>query len=56
MVICSTNAKPCKGDFNCDVDVDVDGSDAAIFKADFGRSPFFNPCPNCVTVPWCIYP
>ena len=33
----------CEGNFNCDQD--VDGSDAALFKSDFGRSEFFNPCP-----------
>ena len=32
----------CEGNFNCDDD--VDGSDAIIFKEEFGRSPFFNPC------------
>jgi len=34
----------CEGNF--DGDQDVDGSDAATFKADFGRSSFFNPCTN----------
>ena len=33
----------CEGDF--DYDQDVDGSDAAVFKEDFGRSPFDEPCP-----------
>ena len=37
-------AQPCKGNF--DFDEDVDGTDAAVFKEDFGRSPFFNPCPT----------
>ena len=35
---------------NMDGDVDVDGSDASIFKAGFGRSGFQNPCneePEC---------
>jgi len=32
----------CAGNFDCDQD--VDGSDAAVFKADFGRSMFSNPC------------
>jgi len=32
----------CKSNFDCDYD--VDGSDAARFKADFGRSLFSNPC------------
>ena len=35
--------EPCEGNF--DFDEDVDGSDAAVFKSDFGRSPFSNPCP-----------
>jgi hypothetical protein len=33
----------------------VDGTDAALFKSDLGRSTFFNPCPYCPTDPWCIY-
>ena len=33
----------CEGNF--DGDKDVDGGDAAAFKANFGRSPFKNPCP-----------
>lgn len=36
---------PCEGNFDCDLD--VDGSDAFIFKSDFGRSQFKNPCPPC---------
>jgi hypothetical protein len=36
----------CEGDF--DGDQDQDGTDAAKFKLDFGRSPFSNPCPDCV--------
>ncbi len=35
----------CEGNFDCDQD--VDGTDAAVFKEDFGRSAFKNPCPNC---------
>jgi hypothetical protein len=35
----------CNGNFDCDED--VDGTDAAVFKGDFGRSPFKNPCPGC---------
>jgi len=35
----------CEGNFDCDQD--VDGTDASVFKSDFGRSPFSNPCPNC---------
>ncbi len=34
----------CEGNFDCDTD--VDGTDAASFKADFGRSSFNNPCNN----------
>ena len=34
----------CESDF--DLDSDVDGSDASLFKEDFGRSIFFNPCDN----------
>ena len=33
----------CEGNF--DYDKDVDGGDAALFKSDFGRSQFSNPCP-----------
>ena len=36
------NACECEGDFDCDGD--QDGSDAAKFKQDFGRSSFSNPC------------
>jgi hypothetical protein len=35
----------CEGNFDCDQD--VDGTDAAVFKSDFGRSAFKNPCPDC---------
>jgi len=38
------DACDCEGNFNCLVDHDVDGSDASIFKADFGRSSFNRPC------------
>ena len=31
---------------NVDLDYDVDGTDAAKFKEDFGRSQFSNPCPE----------
>jgi len=34
----------CEGNFDCDVD--VDGTDAATFKQDFGRSIFSTPCIN----------
>ena len=36
---------PCEGNFDCDQD--VDGTDAAVFKEDFGRSQFSDPCPTC---------
>ena len=38
------DACECEGNFNPDVDDDVDGSDAAIFKADFGRGGYNDPC------------
>jgi len=34
----------CEGNFDCDAD--QDGLDAAIFKADFGRSSYKRPCTN----------
>ena len=34
----------CEGNFNPVEDDDVDGSDAAIFKADFGRGGYNDPC------------
>ncbi len=36
----------CEGNFDCDQD--VDGSDAAVFKDDFGRSAFSDPCETCI--------
>jgi len=36
------NACECEGNF--DADLDQDGTDAAVFKVDFGRSSFKNPC------------
>jgi hypothetical protein len=33
----------------------VSGSDAALFKSDFGRSGLDRPCPPCTTNPWCSY-
>ena len=36
------DACDCEGNFDCDAD--CDGTDAAKFKADFGRSIFDNPC------------
>ena len=45
----------CEGNF--DNDYDVDGTDASLFKADFGRSSMQNPCPVCEAgVVWCQYP
>ena len=38
------DACECEGNFNCDADMDVDGSDAALFKGDFGRSSIEHPC------------
>jgi hypothetical protein len=38
------DACDCEGNFNCAVDQDVDGSDAALFKADFGRGTILDPC------------
>jgi hypothetical protein len=38
------NACECEGNFN--VDVDVDGGDAAVFKASFGRGGLNRPCTN----------
>jgi hypothetical protein len=38
------NACECEGNFN--IDVDVDGGDAATFKADFGRGSLTRPCTN----------
>ena len=34
--------------------MDVDGTDAALFKTDFGRSGFNNPCPDCEVGDWCL--
>jgi hypothetical protein len=38
------DACDCEGDFDCDGD--CDGTDAAKFKTDFGRSGFNSPCIN----------
>ena len=47
----SINAQDaCEGNFDCDQD--VDGTDAAVFKEDFGRSPFQAPCPACNPCPY----
>ena len=40
----ATNLTYCEGNF--DGDVDVDGTDASTFKANFGRSQYQNPCPT----------
>ena len=40
------DACECEGNF--DDDTDQDGSDAANFKSDFGRSIFLNPCTNAL--------
>jgi hypothetical protein len=38
------DACDCEGNFNCASDSDVDGSDATLFKGDFGRSAMQEPC------------
>jgi len=38
------DACECEGNFNCSADQDVDGSDAALFKTDFGRNSFNRKC------------
>ena len=43
-VLASDDLTYCEGNF--DQDSDVDGGDAAAFKANFGRSGFKNPCPD----------
>ncbi len=40
------DACDCEGNFTCSIDQNVDGMDAATFKADFGRSIISNPCTN----------
>jgi cysteine-rich repeat protein len=40
------DACECEGNFNGWEDQDVDGSDAFIFKTDFGRSRILDPCTN----------
>jgi hypothetical protein len=42
-VVLSVEDPFCKGNF--DYDKDVDGSDASMFKSNFGRSALVNPCP-----------
>ena len=43
-MLASDNLTYCEGNF--DQDSDVDGGDAALFKSNFGRSGFKNPCPD----------
>ena len=38
------DACECEGNFDPKLDDDVDGSDASLFKADFGRGGYSNPC------------
>jgi hypothetical protein len=38
------DACDCEGNFNCSADNNVDGMDAATFKADYGRSAINSPC------------
>ena len=40
------NACECEGNFDAGADDNVDGSDAAIFKEDFGRGGYVQPCTN----------
>jgi hypothetical protein len=47
-----TIGNPCDGDFDCDGDVDSD--DNIIMQGDSMRG-ILNPCPSCVTEPWCTY-
>jgi hypothetical protein len=42
--VAGRDACACEGDFDCDGD--VDGTDAATFKYDFGRSEYNAPCSN----------
>jgi hypothetical protein len=46
---------PCKGDFDCDGD--VDSTDATKYQEDYGRSSVNNPCPtfSIPAPPWCNY-
>ena len=39
----------CEGNFDCDAD--QDGTDAAVFKGDFGRNNFSRPCTNLAPCP-----
>jgi len=44
----------CEGNFDCDQD--VDGSDASLFKTDFGRSAFSDPVLNAPPLHKCWKP
>ena len=44
-------AQPCEGNFDCDDN--VDGTDAYIFKENFGRNTYENPCDECFACPSC---
>ena len=47
--VANVMAQPCEGNFDCDQD--VDGTDASVFKEDFGRSQFSDPCDTCIDSP-----
>lgn len=40
---------PCIADLNCDHNVDA--NDVVMFLGQFGRNPFFEPCPDCYDSP-----
>ena len=40
---------PCTADFDCDLDVDA--NDVTVFLSQFGREPFYDPCPDCYDSP-----
>ena len=48
-----TDEPQCLGDFDCDQD--CDGTDATLFKADFGSSQYINPCPPCTLATGAVY-
>ena len=41
--------EPCTADFDCNGDVSA--TDVSVFLSQFGRSPFFDPCPDCYDSP-----
>ena len=41
--------EPCTADFDCDYDVDAD--DLTDFLDQFGREPYYDPCPDCYDSP-----